>query len=255
MSALKFPTLEQVIEAARSQVGTTEHPAGSNNTPYGKAYGHDGWAWCGIFVWWAFNTAGVDLRGNGIAHPQFTPSFWAEAKKAGWVVAADADVQPGDVLFFDFVAPFNTAGIQHTGFATARPHGGSVATVEGNTSSGPGGSQDNGGGVFERDRSLAYVVAAVRPPYSATAPKRAAKKATIHGPVKYGDTDATTSGSVSVIQHRLDRQLGVRVDVDGDYGRATQREVTAWQKKHRLAQDGVVGPNTAASLGFSYAAK
>jgi GH25 family lysozyme M1 (1,4-beta-N-acetylmuramidase) len=75
---------------------------------------------------------------------------------------------------------------------------------------------------------------------------------TIHGPVKYGSTDDTTHGSVSPIQHRLDRQLGVHVTIDGDYGRQTMIAVEDWQERHHLTKDGVVGPKTAASMGFAY---
>lgn len=77
----------------------------------------------------------------------------------------------------------------------------------------------------------------------------------VHGPVGYGDTDANTKGSVTAIQHRLDRQLGVKVAIDGDYGRRTMVEVQAWQRKHNLVQDGVVGARTAASMGLTYAAR
>lgn len=173
MSTPKFPTAEAVLRVARSQVGKTEHPPGSNETPYGAAYRMNGVAWCGIFVWWCFKEAGVDLHAAGIADPQYTPSFVREAERAGWKRIPDAEIRAGDVLFFDFVAPFNSSGIQHVAIATGRPSGGYVRTVEGNTSSGNQGSQDNGGGVFERTRSLSVIVAAVRPPWPVAAPASA----------------------------------------------------------------------------------
>lgn len=174
MPTPRFPTVEAVLRVARSQVGTTEHPAGSNETPYGAAYRMNGVAWCGIFQWWIFKHAagGVDLHDAGIRDPQYTPSFFQEAARAGWPVVHGDAIRPGDVLFFDFKAPFNTSGIQHVAIAAGRPAGGYVRTIEGNTSSGSEGSQDNGGGVFERSRSLSVIVAAVRPPYS---PAKAAK--------------------------------------------------------------------------------
>lgn len=161
-----FPTAEAVLKAALSQEGVTEKPANSNHTPYGVWYGVDQQPWCGIFIAWCYAKAGTDLRTNGIQHPLFTPWFWNEAKAAGWVVHSDDRIERGDVLFFDFAPPFNTAGIQHTGFALAASEGGRVRTLEGNTSSGNAGSQDNGGGVYRRARSLDVIVAAVRPPYA-----------------------------------------------------------------------------------------
>lgn len=73
----------------------------------------------------------------------------------------------------------------------------------------------------------------------------------IRGPLKYG----STGPDVWRIQHRLDKQLGVHLTVDGDFGRATLIEVENWQRKHHLVADGVVGPATAKSMGFTYAAR
>jgi peptidoglycan hydrolase-like protein with peptidoglycan-binding domain len=237
---MTFPTAARVIATAVSQAGTTEDPPGSNHTKYNAAFGDysQGWAWCGIFVWWAFKQAGVDLRKDAsIANPQFTPWFWSEAKKAGWVVEADENIRPGDVLFFDFEPPFNTAGIQHVGIATARPAHGYVSTIEGNTSSGNRGSQDNGGGVFARVRDLGWIVAAVRPPYS-----RPPIKLTVHGPLAKGDIGP----SVRLVQHRL------RIGEDGVFGPLTERAVCRFQAAKHLDVDGIVGPRTAAALGFFY---
>lgn len=178
MPALRFPTAAAVLRAARSQVGVTENPPGSNHTIYGDEYGQPRTYWCGHFVWWCFNQAGVDLRRIGIPHPQFTPSFFTEAAKAGWVRPADTAIQAGDVLFFDFRPPYTTSGIQHVGIATGPPRRGIVPTIEGNTTSGPGGPQDNGGGVFERHRGLDVIVAVVRAPYAGTPTRAAAKPAT-----------------------------------------------------------------------------
>ena len=34
-------TAEKVLDTARAEIGTTEYPAGSNRTKYGRAYGMD----------------------------------------------------------------------------------------------------------------------------------------------------------------------------------------------------------------------
>jgi hypothetical protein len=251
----QYPSAQSVIDAALSQKGTTESPAGSNLTPYGKAYGWNGVAWCGIFVWWSFRTAGIDLRQNAILNPQFTPWFWDEAKKAGWAQEADDSIQPGDVLFFDFVSPFNTAGIQHTGIALAAPSGGYVQTVEGNTSSGNSGSQDNGGGVFVRTRSLSVIVAAVRPPYAAATATSL-------------DVDGVLgAATIRRWQSYLNGHgAKPRLDVDGQLGPATWRAVDVWlgvtpangvggrdtvralQRKVGTPADGILGVNTIRAL-------
>ncbi len=192
-----FPTADAVLRAARSTVGTTEKPAGTNRTPFGKAYGLDGYAWCGMWVWWCFREAGVDLRRAGIRNPAYTPTFFQDALKAGWKLVPDGDVRPGDVIFFDFAEPFNTHGIQHVGIATARPRAGRVATIEGNTSSGRRGSQDNGDGVYARERGVDVIVAALRPPYALAkaAPRTGRAKA-----ARVGAGTAAVAGAAAVVQ-------------------------------------------------------
>jgi hypothetical protein len=105
--------------------------------------------------------------------------------------------------------------------------------------------QDHGDpGAFPWDRMMRLAGTQPKPPTPHTA-------ADIRGPVRYGDTGAY----VKAIQHRLDQQLGVKVAVDGVFGRATLIAVEDWQKKHHLTPDGIVGEKTAASMGFTYAAK
>jgi hypothetical protein len=71
--------------------------------------------------------------------------------------------RPGDIAFFDFPGD-NTYGIQHAEFVETIA-GRNLVDVGGNTSSGTAGSQDNGGGVFERVRPLPWVVGYGRPAY------------------------------------------------------------------------------------------
>lgn len=53
---------------------------------------------------------------------------------------------------------------------------------------------------------------------------------------------------VEWIQRTLNKDLGVDLDIDGDYGRATKAAVERFQKKHGLEVDGWVGPLTAEKL-------
>jgi hypothetical protein len=48
----------QALDVAVTQIGTTEVPAGSNRTPYGRWYSMDGVPWCAIFVSWCFAQSG-----------------------------------------------------------------------------------------------------------------------------------------------------------------------------------------------------
>jgi peptidoglycan hydrolase-like protein with peptidoglycan-binding domain len=54
--------------------------------------------------------------------------------------------------------------------------------------------------------------------------------------------------AVRVLQEAL-VEAGYEIDVDGDFGRATEQAVLAFQEANELDMDGVVGPNTWAALG------
>ena len=140
--------MADVLNIACGQLGVTESPAGSNRTKYGKWMGLDGQPWCMSFVQWCFAQAGTPL-------PHKTGSCsallnWYRVNRTACVVK---EPQPGDIAIFTF---------GHTGIVE-RALPGSVMCIEGNTSPGQSGSQDNGGGVYRRQRNLALVRAFIRP--------------------------------------------------------------------------------------------
>ena len=59
---------ERVLEIARKEVGTKEHPPESDRVKYGVWYPANGEPWCAMFVSWVFNKAGV----SGYKH-KYTP--------------------------------------------------------------------------------------------------------------------------------------------------------------------------------------
>lgn len=136
------------LEIARGELGRTESPAGSNRTKYGKWYGLDGQPWCMMFVQWCFAQAGRPL-------PHRTASCsdllsWYRKYQPERIVTAP---RPRDIVIYTF---------GHTGILESAAAS-SVTVVEGNTSPGEAGSQDNGGGVYRRTRSKALVKAYIRP--------------------------------------------------------------------------------------------
>lgn len=140
---------------ARDQVGVTESPAGSNRGRKVSAWqretaGIDGAPWCGAFVGKALLVAGVDITARIVYCPYIVDDGEAGrngmAKRVRW-----QDRKPGDLIVF--------GSQQHVGILDSdRTH-----TIEGNTSAGSSGSQDNGGGVFRRDRGSGWVAAVIRP--------------------------------------------------------------------------------------------
>ena len=140
--------MADVLNIAVGQLGTTESPAGSNRTKYGKWMGLDGQPWCMSFVQWCFHQAGTPL-------PHKTGSCsallnWYKANRPECVVK---DPQPRDIIIYNF----GHTGIVESAATTT------ITAIEGNTSPGQSGSQDNGGGVYRRQRNLALVRAFIRP--------------------------------------------------------------------------------------------
>lgn len=143
---------------ARAQIGTTESPANSNRGPsidqWQRDHGMLGQPWCGAFAGEVLRHGGVTLP-NGIV---YTPTILQWGRTHAYGLRIVTRPEPGDLVLYDFFA--GGPPVMHVGV-----YEGNGATIEGNTSSGNAGSQDNGGGVFRRYRGGQFVVAYVRPPW------------------------------------------------------------------------------------------
>lgn len=144
-------TDERVLAYARAELGKTESPAGSNRTPYGKWFGLDGQPWCMMFVMWVFAQAGMPL-------PYKTASCSALLnwyRKHHPECVKTSAPKAGDIVIYTF---------GHTGIVESAS-GNTITAIEGNTSPGTAGSQDNGGMVCRRTRKTSAVTAYIRPDY------------------------------------------------------------------------------------------
>jgi hypothetical protein len=134
-------TAARLIEVALAEVGTIEE--GDNLTKYGKFTKADGLPWCGSFVNWCANQAGVKI-----------PSMVSTAAGANkmkdlgrWITEKP---QVGDLCFMDF--PHDGIDrISHIGIV-AKVGTTSVLCIEGNTSG--TGDQRNGGMVMIKQRHI-----------------------------------------------------------------------------------------------------
>jgi hypothetical protein len=141
--------IEDVIRVARAELGTTESPPRSNRTKYGAEVGPNGVAWCAQFCWWVWSHAG---HGGLLPRTASVYVMWEHAHRNGWLTDTP---QVGDIPVYDF--PRGTEW-DHIGAVVTRLDGPyAFWAIEGNTSSDDRGSQSNGGGVFERRRSLHLV--------------------------------------------------------------------------------------------------
>lgn len=220
-----------------------------------------GQPWCAAFVVWVLKEQGSTLLLNGPSAPYYTPSMEAWARKTGrWKTSAEC--KPGDVLIF------GKGHATHTGFLAAQD-GAHVRTIEGNTSSGNGGSQTDGGGVYRRRRPRSWVRGCIdmSSEYSSGAsstsraalPKTADGKPRTKGPFPlpkghwYGVDDGSDrshsgfrAGDRTAIRQI---QAVVGTNVDGGFGKGTKEAVKKWQSANGLLADGEVGKDTWAKMG------
>jgi hypothetical protein len=134
-------TAARLVEVALAEVGTIEE--GDNLTKYGKFMKADGLPWCGSFVNWCADQAGVKI-----------PSMVSTAAGANkmkdlgrWITDKP---QVGDLCFMDF--PHDGIDrISHIGIVVKAGIN-SVICIEGNTSG--TGDQRNGGMVMIKRRNI-----------------------------------------------------------------------------------------------------
>lgn len=251
-------TAKQVIAEALKHVGVVEKPANSNKTPFGAWYGLNGVAWCAIFVSYTLSHAGAPeiLKGAQTAKGSAVVSkIKAHLKKKGAKQIKPADATAGDIVIFDFPGGYET---DHVGFIRAKSNAAKkqIFTIEGNTSSGAGGSQANGGGVYKRTRSFGVVESIWRPAYvTETAvtptptvapvteptptPNLVPPTPTVAVPPTYPDLKVGSKGdAVKKLQTAL------KITADGIYGPQTKKAVEAYQAKKGIVVTGIATEET-----------
>jgi peptidoglycan hydrolase-like protein with peptidoglycan-binding domain len=234
---LRF-TAAQAVNVALSQVGLTEHPAGSNRQPYSLAFDVRAAAWCAYFLGWVYKRLGFDVT-TVAPHFAWTPSFAVELRAAGWDPVALSAARAGDIVFLNVD---NDAAIDHVGMVRGRYVSGVLPTVEGNTTFGPSNREANGGAVAKRERRGSQVVAIIRPPYAVpTAPLVIKRTLRLSEPQQHG-------ADVKAVQ-RL-----VGVEPDGYFGPHTRAAVKTWQRRHGLVPDGRFGPASTRRAGWRWSA-
>jgi hypothetical protein len=141
---------EKIILVAEKEIGYTENPPGTNKTKYGKWFGFDGVAWCGMFVSWCYYHAGFSLgnigfskgfAGCGTAYDHF--------RKTGQLTLTPV---AGDIVLLDW----NGDGrYDHTCIFVKKISDTTFESIEGNTSVT---NQSNGGQVQRRSRPYSKAV-------------------------------------------------------------------------------------------------
>jgi hypothetical protein len=241
---MKKGTVAAIVEIAKKEVGTIEGPK-DNETKYGAFTKANFLPWCGSFVMWCANQAGVKVP-NTVSTVAGAGAF----KKMGtWTEAKDAKPLPGDIAFFDFPGD-NVDRISHVGIVVDNNGDGTVTCIEGNTAGNPKGDQRNGGEVAVKTRGyiankkkvMVSIVGFGRPNYvgnEVTAKVPVSEAPAFPGTIKPGDR----SDGVKTIQRAL------ALVADGIYGKQTKAAVIKFQDNHdNLDSNGIIGPRTWAEL-------
>jgi hypothetical protein len=247
-----------VLRIAGAEVGYVEGP---NNWSRYAVGGAQNQPWCGSFVDWVLRHAGV----RGEPSSVWTPSGLQGHRQRGTAIDRNGPVRPGDVVYFDWQGRTATQGVDHVGIVTGVRQDGRVETIEGNTSPTDQGSQSNGGGVYRRVRPRSVIAGFGRPRYDSTpapAPpptnpdqvaafRRYAAAVNIRDLTKAGTLRQGDRGAgVLALQRSLNLAAAKSLAEDASYGPSTASAVRDLQRLFKLAQDGVVGPQTKGALIF-----
>jgi len=143
---------ESALARAKTQLGTKESPAESNNQKYGSWYGMNGVPWCAIFVTWSYEFGAQDV---GKDSPSFVkgsrysycPYVVSDARAGRYGLHTTDDPIPGDLVVYDWSWD---SVYDHIGLFERWSGGGNFDAIEGNTSLS---NNSNGGEVMRRTRS------------------------------------------------------------------------------------------------------
>lgn len=199
-------TAQEVLAIAKKEVGYVEGKNNSNK--YGQWYGMNGVAWCAQFVSWCLAQAGMVLpieTKNGF---HYCPNGVSWFQRHGMWLGKVANPQPGDIVFFDWYPYDNKPEAWHVGFVELAPAGGSILTIEGNTSTT---NQGNGGSVMRRERSMTLVLGFARPKYEASAKTETA----VHSTVDINGKKQPAfliNGQTAVLLNSLPEYTGIKFD-------------------------------------------
>ena len=219
---------KKILQVLEKEVGYKEGK--NNDNKYGKDYGCNNVPYCVIFMWWAFKEAGAsEYFCGGTKQASCTKvKEWAQAHNC-WVTK---DYKPGDLLLFNFNGK-NTP--KHIGFLVEVKNG-VYYTIEGNTSPSNRGSQENGDGVWNKQRKLSSIVGAYRPNYAGvpSTSKKYTEPKYKNIANLYKLEKGHTGDAVVALQTLLNLRMNAGLVVDGDFGRATEKALNQFIEKYHL---------------------
>jgi hypothetical protein len=251
-------SLEAIISVARKEIGTIEGPK-DNETKYGKWTGMNFQPWCQSFVSWCAFTSGLNPKKYPKSASTIAASDWFK-KNDRWADARNDDPTPGDWIYFDFPDD-GVNRISHVGLCVKNNGDGTIQVIEGNTSGTAKGDQRNGGMCVEKTRAYVKnnkkklingIVGWGRPVYTGEENLPLLSKIGSSDTKPESPTQTSTKqksafkvlkvGSKGAQVKAVQSALGI--NADGNYGPATAKTVSQFQKKSELEVTGVVDEKT-----------
>ena len=276
--------VQRVLEIARAEIGyrekasnaslddKTANAGGANYTKYARdldAIPHfyngpkNGYAWCDVFYDWLMVQAfGPELAKEMLCQPadsagagcSFSALYYRQAGRF-----YNTDPQPGDQIFFTFAV----GEVSHTGVVES-VSGGTVTTIEGNTSDSVArrSYQIGSGSIYGYGRPRWHMAFMVSGPDTGSAedsehaPAADPEPEPVGGPVYTMQLRELKNGDVGTPVERIQTLLIARgyycggrmflglEQPDGDFGPATEIAVKDLQTAAGLDPDGIVGART-----------
>jgi peptidoglycan hydrolase-like protein with peptidoglycan-binding domain len=234
-------TVAASLNEAQKWIGTRGRP-NMFTREYASRHGSEflASAWCDMFqTYVAHHAPALSMIPKG--DRAYTPWHAGDFDAMGQAYAGSAGniirfAKPGSVIFFDWNGSNSADAVDHVGIVVHNLGDGRLVTCEGNTSD----------MVALRTRG-SDVIAVVGVPVYATeivTPKPVGD-AWPYGPGTFMRKGWIHSAGVMKVQRFLDAtDYRPRLLIDGNFGSKTEAAVRWYQKKNKIAVDGVVGPQT-----------
>jgi len=246
-------TVALLLEVIGKEIGTIEGPK-DNETKYGAFTKANFLPWCGSFIMWTANAAGIKVP-NTVYTPAGVTAF---KSKNNWVPVKGNRPMPGWVVYFDFPGGRD---IDHVGWVVKDNGDGTALCAEGNTSpDGKKGSQSNGGEACFKLRAygpnkkgLPVFIAGygkVDYPDASTGATLEEKKVALAAVAKSQGADVPEVKLFTPIKVGSkgtgvkNVQTLLKVEVDGSFGPGTKKAVEDFQKREGLKVTGIVDEET-----------
>lgn len=233
--------VNNILIKAKTQIGTTENPSGSNNVKYntlyyGREVSGDDYPWCCAFIWWLFNECKASSLYYGGKKTASCTTLMNYYKKQGQFSKTP---QVGCLVFYNW-GKGTTA--KHIGIVT-EVGSGYIKAIEGNTAVG---NDSNGGKVMERTRYSNQILGYAHPYTSIpTTKEMGGNKVTVTLHTLKSGSKGENVKALQILLNGRDYSCGT---ADGDFGAKTLTAVKKFQKAEKLIQDGVVGAKTWSAL-------